>query len=118
MFDLFLLVTLPCLWYYALFVNDFVGVCIISVIITIHVMIAFYRYCRHEEIQWSTWHEVVAILMGVVIGASAMYHGDKLYKAVMIITGSVIVYGHVRKLLKPDLPYYYGENPKIDYSVV
>tara|TARA_B110000261_G_C13097459_1_gene362667 strand:+ start:5976 stop:6356 length:381 start_codon:yes stop_codon:yes gene_type:complete len=109
MFDMFLLFALPSLWYFALAVNDFVVLGIISVLIAIHIVIAFYRYCRHEEFAWETWQEFVAIVMGIGIGVSALSHGDKLYKAVMIITAFVIVYGHVRKLLKPELPYYYGQ---------
>lgn len=106
LFDIFLAVAFPTLcvisWPYTVPFVVFIA------LILIHIGIAVVRYGYLREIVWPIWADVVAIYMGVALLLSAIVPRQSLTISIVWSTvGLFIMYGHVRKLLFPERPYYF-----------
>tara|TARA_B110001452_G_C15224106_1_gene424308 strand:- start:1045 stop:1431 length:387 start_codon:yes stop_codon:yes gene_type:complete len=76
-------------------------------LINCHIAIAICRYGYSSEISWPVWADVLAILCGVMLIVSA-FEPPFYLSLILILSGLVLCYGHIRKILCPDLPYYFG----------
>ena len=87
--------------------------CIFIFLTATHVIIAIYRYVYKKEISWPVWADFIAIVCGALLAIAWLFASLAIWKTVLfVLVGLFVIYGHVRKLLSPDLPYYYGKEPE------
>lgn len=107
LFDIFLAIGFPTLCIISW--PNTVPFVVFMALILIHIGIAVVRYGYLREIVWPIWADVVAIFMGVTLLLSAIVPRQPLHISIVWSTvGLFIMYGHVRKILCPERPYYFG----------
>jgi len=116
LFDAALLVILPTLAGISYSQSDMIAFSIFCLLIFVHIIIAFCRYCLKKEIKWNKC-EIVAILMGLglcglgLCGLGlcglAFTRTDLWYTFLLVAVGFFMIAGHVGGLCCPDRPLYY-----------
>jgi len=75
-----------------------------------HMWIVYERYIHNSEIRWPLWTEWCAVMGGVLLLLAPFTNGCGLIiwrTFVLILTGQIISYGHLRKILQSDKEYYF-----------
>ena len=107
LFDIFLALGFPSLCFISW--PNYVPFTVFVMLIVIHISIAVVRYCYLREIVWPLGADIVAIYMGATLLISALVPRQALVLSIMLATaGLVLMYGHVRKIMCPKRPYYFG----------
>jgi len=79
-------------------------------LIICHSAIAIVRYGFEREILWPIWADLLAILSGIILIVSAFIPPPSMYMSVIfVLSGLVLCFGHIRKIVYPDLPYYFSD---------
>jgi hypothetical protein len=79
-------------------------------LIVCHAAIGVTRYGFEREILWPIWADLLAILSGIILIVSAFLPPPPLYMSVIfVLSGLVLCYGHIRKIVCPELPYYFSD---------
>ena len=79
---------------------------IVTLILTLVVysIIACHIYILYKKkVGWSLYVEYIAILFGCIF----VYEGYYTTHTLLICFGLLIIYGHVKKIIYPNKPYYF-----------
>ena len=76
---------------------------VIYIIILSHIYILYIKLKYNTLVHWSIYCEIISIVFGAIF----IYEGSYIHKNYLIILfGILIIYGHIRKIIYPELPYY------------
>lgn len=79
-------------------------------LIVCHAAIGIMRYGFEREILWPIWADLLAIFSGIILIVSAFIPPPLMYmRVIFVLSGLVLCYGHIRKIVWPDLPYYFSD---------
>lgn len=87
--------------------SDAVAVSVFTFLIVCHTAIAVVRYKFEREILWPVWAELLVIFSGIILIYSG-FDATAVQTIIWWLTGGVLCYGHIRKLIWPNLPYYFS----------
>lgn len=76
----------------------------VYIIIWSHIIILYQRYLYNQSIQLSTLSEFISILIGYIIYKDGLEQQNQLLQ----IYGTIIMFGHIRKIILPTKVYYFG----------
>ena len=75
---------------------------VISLIFS-HFIILIERYINGNEIKWPVFCEIIAIIIGIIF----IYEGNLNNNIFLVLLGLIMIIGHIKKINKPHLPYYF-----------
>jgi hypothetical protein len=118
-FDIILAIAFPLLIYSSI---DYPGQLAIFIFLTVtHIIMGILRYCFRKEVRWPVWADFIAIGAGAllvifstvpILWDNEIWATDWARIILYSLIGLFIIYGHGRKIAKPELPYYYGQEEK------
>ncbi len=77
---------------------------LVSTIIIVHLWILYCRYgSPNTECKFPVYCEIISIIFGLLFILDGYY--TKNY--IIILMGIIIIIGHYKKILYPELPYYF-----------
>lgn len=75
---------------------------VVYLIILSHILIVYNKLVFKHTIKWPIWTEIIAILFGILF-----IHEGYDNNNILIIMGFIIIYGHTKKIIYPNKPYYF-----------
>jgi len=98
---------------------------IFTFLIFCHIIIFICRYTLKHEILWPIWADLLAILCGFMLLITALSSYSLIWiltgqehcsipplpvytTVLLFLSGTVLCYGHIRKIILPKLPYYFS----------
>ena len=76
----------------------------VYIIIWSHIIILYQRYLYNQSIHLSIFSELISILIGYIIYKDGFDQQNQLLQ----IYGTIIIFGHLRKIILPNMVYYFG----------